>query len=375
MSQLTFTGDGKEIAAALGHLSASIGKNSTLPILSCYALDLIDGQLIAKGTDLDVQHSIALPVSIESAGPGACAAAGLLTSLLARCNGDGARVTIAGGHLAIVAGGRKASMNVLPLVEFPATHPDFGGWVSLEGARLAAAIRGIAFATSTEETRYVLNGMYLSGDGLTVATDGRRLAQVCYTDADPIPVLAGVIVPNKSLAPIADLLERHPRVEVAGDASGICFRAQGESYFTKVIEGSYPNFKQVIPNFHRPVRVSVERLAMQKALAWAKLYRTSKDTSAKLTARDGHLTIEVFSPEIGEAEEVLPTVRDSGEMRVALNITYLEQMVNREGGDYFTLECEPETSDHNKGVVLGPLKIIEENEDFLGVLMPMRIAE
>lgn len=374
---LIFSGDGKEIAGALGHLSASISKNGPLPILSCYALSVEGDQLIAKATDLDVQHSIALPVTLEKAkdGAGACAAAGLFTGLLARCNGDGAKVTIAVDELMVAAGGRKASMRVLPLAEFPEPHQPLEDWHAISGAPLAAAIKGVAFATSSEETRYVLNGIYLSADGLVVATDGCRLARVQYTKA-PAPCLAGVIIPNNALGPIADLLERHDRVEVAGDGSGIAFRAEGESFFTKLIEGNYPNFKQVIPVFHDPMKVTVGRGAMQKALAWAKLYRTSKDTSAKLYAADGHLTLRVSSPEVGEAEEVLPLIGGAAvKMQVAINLAYLEQMAARDGGDYFSLECEPEKAGtHNAGTVMGPLLVREDNQDFLGVLMPMRLA-
>lgn len=371
---LIFTGDGKEIAGALGHISGSIAKGSTLPVLSCVALQVRDGKLVATGTDLDQQHSIELPAIVERAeeGAGACAAAGLLSGLLARCNGDGARVVLDGENLTVSAGGRKAAMKTLPLAEFPAPHKPFDEFVEIEGAALGAGIRGVAFAVSNEEMRYVLNGIHLSEDGMAVATDGRRLARFQYAEESPAP-LAGAIVPTKALATIADLLERHERVQVAGDSSGVCFVTPAESFFTKLIEGNYPNFRQVIPNFIKPTKLTVERPAMQKALAWAKLYRTSKDTSVKLAADGGQLTVSVSSPEVGEAEEVLPLIRsDEAKMRVALNLTYLEQMVNREGGDYFQFECEPETG-HNAGMVMGPILVREENEAFLGVLMPMRL--
>lgn len=375
MSSLTFTGNGKEIAAALGHISASINKASTMPILSCYAISLDGGKLMARATDLDAMHCIELPVVIERGekGAGACAAASLLSGLLSRCNGDEARVSIDGGTLVVASAGRKATMNVLPLAEFPEPHEPMAEWHEIDGGPLGSAIRGVAFATSYEETRYVLNGVYLAPDSQVVATDGRRLALMQLPTALP-GCLAGVIVPNKAIGPIADLLDRHGKVSVAADDSGICLRASGEIFYTKRIEGNYPNFQQVIPRFHEPVKATVDREPMQKALSWAKLMRKAKDSAVKLIAKDEQLTISIASPEIGEAEEVLPLRRGEGvTFKVALNLTYLEQMVARDEGDYFTLECEPEKSDHSKGAVMGPLLVREENEAFLGVLMPMRL--
>jgi DNA polymerase III subunit beta len=369
---LIFTGDGKAIAEVLGHLASSIAKKSTLPILSCVELSVRGGKLHAAATNLDQLHRVELPVGIEVGkdGAGTCAALGLLTGILARCNGDGARVMLQDGKLNVSAGGRKASMMVLPLAEFPQSGDEPREWQTVESPPIAAAVRGVSFASSLEETRYVLNGVHLSSDGLAVATDGRRLAQVTYTDS-PASALAGVIIPNAALGTLVELLERHTRVEVAGDEGGIWIRTEGESFFTKVIEGNYPNFRQVIPSFTQATKLTVERSALQKALSWAKLYRTAKDHSVRLASDGGNLIISVTSPEIGEAEDSIPLIRSDGDpMKVALSMKFLDEMVGRDGGDYFTLETEPQKD----GTVTCPLLIHEDNENFLGVLMPMRLA-
>jgi DNA polymerase-3 subunit beta len=368
---LIFTGDGKAIAEVLQRLAASVTRKTTLPILSCVQLQIRGGRLHATATNLDQMHSAELPVEIAVGkdGDGTCAALGLLAGILARCNGDGVSVTLADGKLAFVAGGRKAVMNVLPVHEFPEIAGLPTDWETVAPGAVASAIRSVAFAVSDEETRYVLNGVYLDSEGLAVATDGRRLAQCGYTDS-PVTPLSGVILPTPCLTPIVDLLERHDSVEVAGGEAGIWIRAAGELYYSKVIEGNFPNYKQVIPKFTTPIKITVDRGKLQKALAWAKLYRTAKENSINLAVSGGSMTISVFSPEIGEAEEVIPVIRGEGEMRVGLSSKFLDEFVNREGGDYFTIETQPEKG----GDVTSPLMISEENEAFLGVLMPMRIA-
>lgn len=373
---LIFSGNGKEIAARLKHVTGSISKATTMPILSCIALEVTaDGQLTARGTDLDVASQVTLPVTLEQgmAGAGACVAADLFAALLSRANGDGVRVVIDGDVVTIEAGSRKATVHTLPLSEFPRMKDDFETWTPMSGAVLAAAIRGLAFCVSADESRMVLNGIHLSGDGLVVATDGRRLALTRYTTTPP-DGFGAVIIPTKALAPIADLLGRHERVEVAGGESGLEFRAADERFFTRRIEGNYPNYRQVIPNYPSPIRIAVDRAAMRKALAWAKLFVNEKDGSVKMTVADGVLTMSTSSPDRGDAEETLP-ILSGGEasMRVALNLRYLEQFVAREGGEHFVFEDPGDPGKDRDGAVSGPIVIREEDPEFLGIIMPMRI--
>lgn len=373
---IILTGDGKEIAAALKHLGAAVNRSATLPILSCIALEVMpDGRLTARATDLDVASQVTLPVTLEQgmAGAGVCVAADLFAALLSRANGDGVRVVLDGSILTVEAGSRKATVHTLPLSEFPGMKDDFETWTPMSGAVLAAAIRGLAFCVSSDETRAILNGIYLSGDGLVVACDGKRLAMTRYTTTPP-EGFGAVVVPTKALAPIADLLARHERVEVAGGESGLEFRAADERFFTRRIEGNYPNYRQVIPNYPNPIRIAVDREAMRKALAWAKLFADQKDSSVKMTVADGVLTLSTSSPDRGEAEETLP-ILSGGEasMRVAINLRWLEQFVARDGGEHFVFE---DPGDHGKdrdGAVSGPIVIREEDPEFLGIIMPMRI--
>lgn len=371
-----FSGDGKEIAARLNHVNGAIAKVSTMPILSCVALEVMpDGRLTARATDLDVASQVTLPVTMEqgAAGAGVCVAADLFSALLTRANGDGVRVVCDGEIMTIEAGARKATLHTLPLLEFPEMKDDFETWTLMSGTVLAEAIRGLAFCVSSEETRAILNGIYLSGDGRVVASDGKRLAMTRYTTTPPAG-LGAVVVPTKALAPIADLLARHERAEVAGGESGIAFRTADERFFTRRIEGNYPNYQQVIPNYPSPIRIAVDRAAMRKGLAWAKLFADQKDSSVKMTVTDGVLTMSTFSPDRGEAEETLP-ILSGGEasMRVAINLRFLEQFVARDGGEHFVFEDPGGQGKDRDGSVTGPIVIREDDEDFLGIIMPMRI--
>lgn len=371
---LVFTGDGKEIAAELKHLGGSIPKVSTLPVLSCIALEVIRGKLTARATDLDVAHRVTLPVTIESGedGSGCCAAADLFSSLAARANGEGVRVSIHGDELSVVAGGRRATMRTLPLAEFPAVDKVADEWTTLDGAILADAMRGLVFCASADETRAILNGLYFSADGKVVACDGKRLAVLPYS-VDPPACLQARVVPTKAVGPIADLLSRHKDVEVAGDESGLAFRAPGELFFTRLIEGNFPNYVAVIPNYPSAIRVAVDRAALRKALAWAKIFVDDKDTPVKIQVGDGAVTLSVASRDRGQAEETLPILSgDGAKMRAAINLRWLEGFAARDGGEHFLFE-DPGAANLNNHELVGPLVIREEDPGFLGIVMPMRI--
>ncbi len=367
MSDLTFSGNGKEIAEALGHLSASIAKKTTLPILTCVALEVRQGSLWATTTNLDQEHSMKLPVVVESAEglSGCCVAMNLFAGVLGRCNGDQAVIALKGQTLAVTSAGRKATLATLPLGEFPRPDRSADEWFKIDGAPLAAAIRGVAFASSYDTTRYVLNGVHVSEAGELVATDGRRLASQKFTDK-PEPPLAGIILPNAALAAITDVLGRNGRVEIAGDFSGLQIRAGEECFFTKAIEGNYPNFKQVVPNYRNPVTMTVAKAPLLKAASFLKLYRDAKDQSVVLRAEGDRMTLRVRSVDVGEAEETVALTRPvSNPIEMALRLSYLEEVVAREGNDYVILELEDAVS---------PLVIREPESDFVGVIMPIRLA-
>jgi DNA polymerase-3 subunit beta len=374
MSDLIFECDGKEVAAKLKYLTGSISRSSTMPVLSCIALEVIDGRLTARATDLDVASHVTLPVTLEkgASGSGACAAADLLVGLLSRTSGS-AKVSLDGDELTVVSGGRRGMMRTLPLSEFPAIREEAGEWTPMSGAVLAGLLRGLAFCVSDDSTRMVLNGIYLSADGSAVACDGKRLAINRYSVAPP-ECLQGIIIPTKAMGPIADLLDRHETVKVSGDNSGVAFHADGEGFFTKRIEGNFPDYNRVIPNNPSPIKVGVDRHAMQQAVAWAKVFRSDNDLSIKLEAADGVLTVSVFCPDRGQAEESLPIlIGAESKMRVALNFRWLEQFVARPGGEHFVFEDPGDAGKDQDGSVTGPIVIREEDEEFFGLIMPMRI--
>lgn len=370
MIELTFEGNGKEMAEVLNRLSRSISKKSTMPILSTVAFCIEGGQLFATATNLEQHHRAVMPTASLSGdeNAGCCVAMDRIAALFARCADGVVCVTLDGDEIAVSAGDRHARVKTLPIDGFPMTHGAAGDGVSCDADRLGCALATVAFAVSDDTTRHALNGVYLSGDGIAVATDGRRLASFRY-GAEPCQSLDGVILPSSAVTSIVEMLDRQKLVKVATGGGGIVFRGEGEEFFTKLIDANYPNYRQVIPSFNHPVSLRVARHAIRHALEWCKVMQNGSDTTVKLSAEGSEITVSVTAPDVGEVEERVSLLAPiHGNIRVALNIRYLMGMVARDGGDEFILTTEIVRD----GAVMGALIVSEVNEDFLGILMPMR---
>jgi DNA polymerase-3 subunit beta len=232
-------------------------------------------------------------------------------------------------------------------------------------------MRKTSFAISTDESRYVLNGIFISlkDHKMTmVATDGRRLALV-DEEVDVAEQSQGeFIVPAKTVAELNRLLTDKGEVEVRYAENQASFTLKDEKgssvlIITKLIEGNYPNYRQVIPAETRE-RVTLAREEFLHALRRAEIMTSEKSNSVKLNFGKNRLEITANSPEVGEAKESLAVNYKGADMAIAFNPKYVIDPLNALGNDEVFLELIDELSP-------GVLKI---NGPFLYVVMPMRLS-
>jgi DNA polymerase III subunit beta len=228
-----------------------------------------------------------------------------------------------------------------------------------------------SFAISTDESRYVLNGIFISlkDHKMTmVATDGRRLALV-DEEVDVSEKSQGeFIAPAKAVGELNRLLQDKGNVEIRYTDNQASFTLKDEKngsilIVTKLIEGNYPNYRQVIPNEVRE-RVSLAREEFLHALKRAEIMTSDKSNSVKLTFGKNNLAITANSPEVGEARESIAINYKGKEMAIAFNPKYMIDPLNALANDEVFIELIDELSP-------GVLKI---NGPFLYVVMPMRLS-
>ena len=256
----------------------------------------------------------------------------------------------------------------MPEAEFPGL-PAFEGAVEfkLKSADLKDGLRKTHYAISLDETRYVLNGIFFSfkGDKLTlVATDGRRLALAEVNDLEiPPSQEREFIVRTKAITELMRALKDDGDVVVRLAQNMVQFECGATTLITKLVEGNYPNYVQVIPTKVNE-RVTVEREALLTAVRRVSLLNSEKTAAVRLNFTKGNLEILCNTPEVGEAREELAVPYKGKDISIAFNPEFLMAPLRYLQEDEVHFELIDDISP-------GVIKI---NAPFVYVLMPMRVG-
>src|SRR5688572_11794414 len=362
----------EQILTGLQAVQNVVSTRTTLPILSNVLMRAADGRVEFTATDLDVTVSCSVEASVSKAGATTIPVKKLfgiireLTSPEIEIETDDKNVT------SIRAGSSFFKIRGLAAEEFPPL-PKFkeDKRVTVPQEKFRGMLKKTSFAISTDESRYVLNGIFLSlkDHKITmVATDGRRLALV-DEEADVSDKSQGeFIIPAKAVNELSRLLTDKGDVDVNFSENQASFTLKNEKgpgalIITKLIEGNYPNYRQVIPGETKE-RISLPREEFLHALRRAELMTSDKQNSVKMAFGKNTLAITANSPDVGEARESMAINYKGKEMAVAFNPAYLIDPLNALTEDEVFFELIDDLSP-------GVLKI---NGPFLYVVMPMRLS-
>lgn len=361
-----------QLLAGLQSVQNVVGSRTTLPILSNVLLRAEGSRLELTATDLDVTVTCSVEASVKK--PGAT------TLPVKKLFGIARELTTAEIDMevddknvcAVRSGSSFFKIRGLAAEEFP-PPPKFkeDKKVALPQEKIKGMLKKTAFAISSDESRYVLNGIFftLKEHKLTlVATDGRRLALV-DEEVDVAASSQGeFIVPAKAVNELTRLLQDKGEVEIKFSENQCAFTLKddkgGSVYvITKLIEGNYPNYRQVIPGEAKE-RVTLAREELLHALRRAELMTSEKQNSVKMAFTKNNLAITANSPDVGEARESLAINYKGKDTAIAFNPGYLIEPLNALTVDEVFFEIIDELSP-------GVLKI---NGPFLYVVMPMRLS-
>ena len=344
-----------------------VSTRTTLPILSNVLIRAENGALHFTTNDLDVGMSCSVEAKIEKPG-GTTIPARRLAGIVKELPASEVSVEVDGKNVASLSCGPSFfKMMCLPEDEFPALPKlEKAKAFTLPQKVLKDALRKTSYGISTDETRYVLNGILFSfkENKLTlVATDGRRLALVDLEAEFPRSNEVDVVVPAKCITELQRILGDEGDVKLAVGENHVSFEAGGRLLVSKLIEGNYPNYRQVIPAESRE-RITIERELLLNAVRRVSLLSSEKSNSVKLIFTKNNLEIAANTPDIGEAHESLAISYKSKDFSVAFNPIFLQDPLRALTEDEIHLEVSDEMSP-------GVIKI---GTPFLYVLMPMRIS-
>jgi len=349
-----------------------VSTRTTLPILSNVLMRAEGERLEFTATDLDVTIACGVEAQVKKAGA-ATVPVKKLFGIARELNGTEIDLEVDDKNVcSLRCGPSFYKINGLSADEFPPL-PQFkeDKKVSLPQETVKSMMRKTSFAISTDEARYVLNGIFFSlkDHKMTmVATDGRRLALV-DEEVDVSEKSQGeFIIPAKAVNELNRLLQEKGEVEMKYSENQAAFTLKDEKGFsvlliTKLIEGNYPNYRQVIPSETKE-RVTLPRDEFLHALRRAEIMTSEKANSVKLTFGKNNLAITANAPEVGEAKESIAINYKGKEIAVAFNPKYLIDPLNALPNDEVFIELIDELSP-------GVLKI---NGPFLYVVMPMRLS-
>ena len=364
---MKFTVSKDKLLDGLQTVQNVVSTRTTLPILSNVLIRAEDGVLRFTTNDLDVGMSCSVEANVEKGG-GTTLPARRLASIVKELPSSEVEVEVDSKNIATIRCGQSFfKMMGLAEEEFPALPKLAEAKVfTLRQKELKDALRKTAFAISTDETRYVLNGIlftFKEGKLTMVATDGRRLALVDLELEFPRGQEVDVIVPVKCVTELQRLLGDEGELKMNVGENLVGFDVNGKVLVSKLIEGNYPNYKQVIPPEAKE-RVTIERELLLTAVRRVSLLSSDKSNSVKLIFTKNNLEITANTPEVGEARESLAINFKGKDMSIAFNPGFLQDPLRNLTDDEVHIDLIDEMSP-------GVIKI---GTPFLYVLMPMRIS-
>jgi DNA polymerase-3 subunit beta len=352
---------------ALASAGRAVAGRSGAPVLSGIRLEVTGDSVRVTGTDLDL--TIEVTVEVNGDRDGVVVAPGRLITDIVRALEPGAVVLESDDEdLRITSGRSQFRVHTHPAGEFPRLPQASGASVTLPAQGLAEALPQVTRAASGEDSRPILTGVLMAAEagGLRlVATDSYRLA---VRDLEGVGILGEgekVLVPSRALNELQRLLSSATEVSLRLGAHDATFSTGHVTLVTRLIEGEFPNYRQLIPAAY-PNRLVVGREALADAVRRVKLLARDATTPVRLALRPDGVELTVITTDWGTATEDVDAKYEGAEMTVAFNPTYLVDGIEAMTSDEVTLD----TLDPLKPATLRPA----DAGDYLYLLMPVRVS-
>jgi DNA polymerase-3 subunit beta len=368
-----------DLARALARSQGIVEKKTTMPILSHVLIEAKGAKALhISATDLDVSISSEHECEVAKEGSLAVPAKSLYEIIRSLPEKD---VTLKKAHnnfLEIRSGPSEFKIVGLSPDDFPVL-PRFEKvpFVAVDPAALLDQIDRTSFAVSSDETRYNLNGVFFEpsqGVLRLVATDGHRLSLSERAAPGDFALKRGVILPRKGLHELRKLLleatesgKEKPEGRFGFVENAAIFGRPGVVLAMRLIEGLFPDYKQVIPK-QGTIFVKVGREALLTTLRRVSILSTDKAHAVKLELDGKTMKVLSQNPDLGEAKEEITVEYNGGPLKIGFNARYLTDVLGVVKSDDVLIEME---NDLSPGVVKGADP--EKDGGFTAVVMPMRI--
>src|SRR5215212_5349207 len=363
----------ENLARGLQIVSRAVSTRNPLPVLSNVLLRTEDAGLKLTATNLEIGITAWVAGRIDAEGSLTVPArlfndlvAGLPSGEKIELESDGATT------LRIKAGRYQTQLRGIEADEFPVIpSPGERPTTRVSQKQLRAALSEVVFAAATDEARPILTGVLtrLSGDKLTLAAaDNYRIAVRSLPILDPVEDTS-LVVPARSYAELMRVLtdtDDPVDIMLASSKSQILFHVEGVDLVSRLIDGQFPNYQQVLPSSHS-TRAVVERDELLKAVRISALIASSAANVVRLKLGDdgtGTVTIAAAA-DVGEAQTEVEAAIEGDTVQISFNARYLQDALQSLDQDQLALEFSGPLSP-------GVFRPTTADEDYVHVIMPVR---
>jgi DNA polymerase-3 subunit beta len=344
-----------------------VSAKGSLQILSNALIHVDDNQMCITTTDLDIAVRCFVECEVERPGSTTLPIR-RVASIIRELDEGRILVDVNDDDVATVQCGSSFFKIIgLPTRDFPPVPSADGKFCyRIDQGAFREMLRKTSYAASLDETRRVLNGVLLAfkENKLTmVATDGRRLALVEHEIEFPPEAETEMILPTKAVSELMRILSNDGDLKIYAQKNQVIFELGSTMLSSKLIDGVYPNYRQVIPS-GCDERVTIERELLLSALRRVSVVTTDKSNATRLTFSANQLTISTNTPDVGEGRDTVPVKYAGKEISIIFNPEYVMDPLRNIDDDEVFIEM-------NDGHSPALLKC---SIPFLYVLMPLRIS-
>ena len=358
----------EDILQGLQTTSSAINPRAGLPILSNMLIETKGDKSQLIGTDLDI--GIIATFDAEIITPGAITVpAKKFSDIIRELPEDPITITVKKSNIVTIESGSTVfKIMGLPKEEFPKL-PEFPDAHSLylPQKSLKTMLSMTSFAISRDESRYILNGVLfvIKDNTITVvATDGRRLSLIKKEFKIPKDLSTKFIIPAKTVTELLKTLKDiDEEATITYTQNQVLFNFGENTVISRLIEGEYPNYEQVIPEEVKE-KLIIDREGLLKATKRASLLTTQDSQAVRLDINKDRIVVSKSTPEVGESKEELSAQYNGGNISIGFNPGYLIDVLKNLNIETVAIE------------LFGPDKpgVIRLGGEYTYVLLPMQLA-
>ena len=371
---MKFKVDRQELHKAIGKVEGIISAREIRSVISNILVEAEGDKIVLTTTDLELGIKTSVKVEIERPGTITLPAKKLSqairefrgTEIILEADPD-YKVTIQDP-----SGVSKAQITLMGASseEYPVipTLPD-KRYVSFPTGDSLEMIRKTSHSIAEEDARYVFNGLYIINTDNKVSfvgTDGRRLSRIERQFPETLPFTEGIILPNKAVRELHKLLDSSVEGKVAYEEKDrrIYFRLGDVDLISKLIEGQYPDYEQVIPK-KLEFKLQLNRGGLENSLRQVSVMAAEPSRQVRLNFTSSGINISASTPDLGEARDNIESDYKGEELTIAFNSNYVMEVIRGLPVDDIVIGFSSPSA---------PVVILDPKDDnYISVIMPMKL--